>query len=261
MLSSMLAVPAPGRPVKYADYPTHWWGDVPWMALREASRHPEVTSAIDAAVANGAIAAFPLKQDDVKQNVDAVHAAQRAYRFAPPATAGGGLTFVRTLSDIRAEVASQAESIDWVFADTFQIDAVRRPASALLLAKCTTWSVPFIMYCKSRFALPRPQQLDPTIRTLLPCPLHPSFPSGHASQAYLIAKVIGRIAPGFKAELEAVAADIANLRVVAGVHFPIDSIGGDALATVLEPLFWTHFAVMRAAAEQEWRDPESYIVP
>jgi acid phosphatase (class A) len=81
---------------------------------------------------------------------------------------------------------------------------------------------------KHRWNRPRPFQSHPEI--------HPayqetglSYPSGHAMGAYACAIVLGEIFPGKQAALLAEAADIAQSRIMGGVHYPSDREWGEKL--------------------------------
>lgn len=67
-------------------------------------------------------------------------------------------------------------------------------------------------------------------RALKNYPGHPSFPSGHATLAYVFAYLIGYKHPGQLQALEAEAACVAKRREIAGVHFESDSDAGKHLA-------------------------------
>ena len=51
----------------------------------------------------------------------------------------------------------------------------------------------------------------------------PAYPSGHAYQAYYLAKRLGNKYPDRKAQLESLAEDCAMARVYAGLHYPSDN--------------------------------------
>ncbi|WP_326554290.1 phosphatase PAP2 family protein [Micromonospora sp. NBC_01813] len=59
------------------------------------------------------------------------------------------------------------------------------------------------------------------------------FPSGHANAAYLAALAFAYAVPERFQELLARASDVADSRIVAGMHSPVDVIGGRILATAL----------------------------
>ena len=97
-------------------------------------------------------------------------------------------------------------------------------------------------------------ELDPPF-----CPAHPSFPSGHATQAYALAffldAAMGSAGEAHRAERDAVLAaakDIAENREVAGAHFPSDTAAGKALADMLVKELLAH-PRMAEALERMYR--------
>ncbi|KPF58234.1 hypothetical protein D621_06445 [beta proteobacterium AAP51] len=67
-------------------------------------------------------------------------------------------------------------------------------------------------------------------RTLTNYPGHPTFPSGHATVAYVFAYLITAKRPALKQAAEDAAAAVALRREIAGVHFRSDSLAGQHLA-------------------------------
>lgn len=59
------------------------------------------------------------------------------------------------------------------------------------------------------------------------------FPSGHTNAAFLASFALADAAPQLQADLIAHAAEIGDSRVVAGMHSPLDVIGGRVLSTAL----------------------------
>jgi membrane-associated phospholipid phosphatase len=113
----------------------------------------------------------------------------------------------------------------------------------------------------------RPSQVLPALLPPIPTPGHAAFPSGHATQAFLMALCIGFMLdgdqhPGARTMNALVLARrIARNREIAGLHYPSDSEGGfrlalamrDALAGMGErPLF----ARLVRDARREWSPPE-----
>lgn len=102
----------------------------------------------------------------------------------------------------------------------------------------------------------RPYQLSPQVQPLITTPGHGSFPSGHATQAYIVANVLKALLKldpdqdtALTAQLDRQAARIATNRVVAGVHFPIDSMAGRLLGTTL-----AEYAVARFTSASSWTE-------
>ena len=64
-------------------------------------------------------------------------------------------------------------------------------------------------------------------------PLHPAYPSGHATQAHAVAAALTLVKPEARDALRDAAAGVAFRREVAGLHYPSDSAAGAALGTQL----------------------------
>ena len=81
-----------------------------------------------------------------------------------------------------------------------------------------------IMYYKKLYNRARPFQVAPQIVDALYSTTAntPSYPSGHAFQAYYAAKLLSQWEPEKKKEWEAIAERVANIRIIAGLHYPSD---------------------------------------
>jgi hypothetical protein len=88
---------------------------------------------------------------------------------------------------------------------------------------------------------------------MITTPGHGSFPSGHATQAHAVAHVLKALLNLDSAkpahakvieQLDRQAARIATNRVVAGVHFPVDSMAGRMLGVALGEYFVGRCAVV-----------------
>ncbi len=83
---------------------------------------------------------------------------------------------------------------------------------------------------KNYFSSPRPNELTSEVDPVIQTPAHSSYPSGHATESFCLARVLGAICFGGRhSETEQIAMRIAHNREFAGVHFPIDSIEGAKL--------------------------------
>jgi membrane-associated phospholipid phosphatase len=94
------------------------------------------------------------------------------------------------------------------------------------------------MNFKHTFAVRRPHELSPQVQPMIQTPAHGSFPSGHATEAFAVARVLlelvteaggGAGVPQLREQLMRQAARIAINRTVAGVHYPVDSLAGQLL--------------------------------
>ena len=96
----------------------------------------------------------------------------------------------------------------------------------------------FIMTAKYKYNRPRPYQVaefyDINLNgTQLDSMKTPSYPSGHATQGYLVAEVLKSMIPHIAPELNRVAEDIANSRIIAKAHFPSDKAFGKKVAKII----------------------------
>lgn len=81
-----------------------------------------------------------------------------------------------------------------------------------------------IMFYKKLYNRARPVQVAPQIVDALYSTTAdtPAYPSGHAFQAYYAAKLLSQWKPEMKKEWEAIAERVANIRIIAGLHYPSD---------------------------------------
>jgi hypothetical protein len=113
-----------------------------------------------------------------------------------------------------------------------------------------------VMYHKDIHNRPRPSRLSPRLMPLIEVPGHASFPSGHATQSRLAAKLLAEVMPEqAKAPLLVLANRIARNREVMGLHYPSDSRAGRHLADETLKLLKQSTTVMDMMehARAEWR--------
>ena len=119
------------------------------------------------------------------------------------------------------------------------IEAAERQAGGVITA------------AKNKWQRPRPFRAHPEV--------HPvyeagglSYPSGHSTAAYTLAVLLGTIFPDKKDALLQQAAEIAQNRVIGGVHYPSDIAAGKnlgqaiALAILANPDFQKRLAAAKA---------------
>jgi hypothetical protein len=81
-----------------------------------------------------------------------------------------------------------------------------------------------ITYYKQLYNRARPVQVAPEIIDALYSTTanNAAYPSGHAFQAYYVAKLLSKWEPARKKEWEDIADRVANIRIIAGLHYPSD---------------------------------------
>ncbi len=150
------------------------------------------------------------------------------------------LTLVANYSDLRqdrmAEILAQLGTPTEFLRAISYIEPSRTPYTIELLATAH-WLANFVeMRLKYALACKRPLEYSPQIQPMIWTPSHGSLPSGHATEAFTMARVLWLLlrAHGVKPYSEGVwgemlmrqAALIPINRTVAGVHFPVDSAAG-----------------------------------
>jgi membrane-associated phospholipid phosphatase len=125
---------------------------------------------------------------------------------------------------------------------TLQVSPSRHPATYLMVRVGRRIGEHVVMCLKGRFRSPRPSQLCPGIVPMIDPPSTPSFPAGHAVQAYLISYLLAYSLPKLPQQyapednLDAASGVLFDLaervsvnRIVAGLHYPTDIIAGRAV--------------------------------
>lgn len=82
---------------------------------------------------------------------------------------------------------------------------------------------------KYTYLIKRPNMIDPELKTYIPTPNHPSFPSAHSTVSAAVVEVLNHYFPENKAEWEQLLEEAGMSRIWAGIHFPIDHKEGMAL--------------------------------
>jgi hypothetical protein len=171
-------------------------------------------------------------------------------------------------ADALGEIVDQSDEFASYFMNLLTSQPGAYPATAKLLTIAMQVGTLTVMYYKRQFSRPRPTQLCPALLPPLVVPGHASYPSGHSTQAHLIAHVIDDILSGLPqhdpvmADVRVLADRIARNREIAGFHYPTDTMAGVQLAGLIHPLlaqsppapaqFW--YGIALAAARAEW-DP------
>lgn len=139
--------------------------------------------------------------------------------------------------DRLAEILSQADEIGPFFEAIVGVDRSLAPRLGELLDAAWEAATLVVMALKNEVAELRPFQRSDAVLPMLTTPGHGSLPSGHATMATLASELLIALRyagdPDRCAQLDQLARRIAFNRVVAGVHFPMDSHVGYALGRQL----------------------------
>lgn len=130
-----------------------------------------------------------------------------------------------------AQIISEMEIGTTRFGEfTYEEIRQQKPRTARLIGQVLPEFTALVLAQKKKFDRVRPSFLDPTLSTAIEVPEHPAYPSGHASQSHLIARILGALDPKNAAAYKDSAARIAHNRELAGLHYPSDSAAGEKLA-------------------------------
>ena len=140
------------------------------------------------------------------------------------------------------EILAQAADIMPFFYNLTGLDPRLARFTANLLNIAQMWATPLIMAMKNQVALLRPYMVSSRIVPVIETPAHGSLPSGHATVSSLVSALLrsliyrdtldlqsSQLSHPKVLQLDRLARRIAFNRVVAGVHFPMDSAAGYAL--------------------------------
>ncbi|HSW06021.1 phosphatase PAP2 family protein [Aquabacterium sp.] len=137
------------------------------------------------------------------------------------------------------EILSQASSLWAFFESVCGVSLDRAPTFRELVLAAEDWALKLLMLLKHNVGARRPVELSSLIHPVIQTPGHGSLPSGHATLAAMNTELLtlmlysnGR-QPHRAAALNRLARRIAFNRVVAGVHFPVDSQAGYVLGRQL----------------------------
>lgn len=147
--------------------------------------------------------------------------------------------------DRQPEILSQADGLWPFWTSVTNIDDTNAPCTVELIDVLLQVTHLLVMRFKQDVAVPRPVDLSPAVGPIIATPGHGAFPSGHATVSFMFAAFMNRLvppgtggtAPSNTEMLRRLAFRIAHNRVVAGVHFPIDSVAGRLLGETLAAYF------------------------
>ncbi len=153
---------------------------------------------------------------------------------------------VRNYADLRldrlSEINQQISDILSFFGAVGRLDATQKSYTLELLEVVQRLTYDIEMRVKHACWCPRPVDFSPYVMPMIQTPDHSTFPSGHASESFVLATTLaqcldpGQPVPNLLSNWSIpfrVAHRIAVNRTVAGVHFPVDSAAGAMLGLAI----------------------------
>jgi membrane-associated phospholipid phosphatase len=161
------------------------------------------------------------------------------------------LSLVESYSELRADRASEIVAQvgpQWSFwSSIVNLNTDRTPRTIELIGHALQFAMLCVMRVKHALACPRPIEYSGLIQPMIQTPGYACLPSGHATEAYMFATImehllmlVGSRNPAdqeMQTQIYRQAHRIAENRVVAGLHFPVDSIAGKLLGQRLGRYF------------------------
>jgi acid phosphatase (class A) len=107
------------------------------------------------------------------------------------------------------------------------------PALYTLLDRTAETTLGVSRQAKDYWHTKRPYVMDSRIKALIEAHDNPAYPSGHTSSSYVLAHVMGLLIPDKRDAFTRRAREIAEHRVLVGMHYPHDLEGGRELALLI----------------------------
>jgi PAP2 superfamily len=159
-----------------------------------------------------------------------------------------------------ADILDQSASFSQVFPRRLMYSYASHPRTFEVVKLGVLIGRVAVMHWKYLFKRPRPAQISLDVDPVIETPGHPSYPSGHSTQAHLCAGLLAEIHtlrsdPQWRATLFALADEIAKNREIAGVHYPSDTAAGRKLGADIKGILLTdcpEISKLIAEAKREW---------
>jgi PAP2 superfamily len=155
-------------------------------------------------------------------------------------------------ADALAEILSQANEFISYILNMLTARPGSHPQTTRVLNIASLIAMFVSMYYKGQYQRPRPSQLSPALLPPIMVPGHASFPSGHSTQAHLMALCMGDVLSPLPEQatliddLWTLADCIARNREIAGLHYPSDTDAGKAFA------YWIHYLLNNSKGQDNY---------
>jgi acid phosphatase (class A) len=144
------------------------------------------------------------------------------------------LQVTRTPEMVARAQADEKENV-WRFSDVMGPDfkSEQLPLVTAFFSRLVDTEGAVVDPYKDVWKRPRPHLYSDLVKPAVKLSRSGSYPSGHATDATLMAIALSNMVPEKRAEIMARAADYANNRVVGGIHFRSDVEAGRIVGTVI----------------------------
>jgi len=219
---------------------------------------PPILILLKSLVAQGEAGGFPSDawdpalRNDIPQAIAYVEAHAPELSLPPPPADDSEKTYseiayLKQIAQTRSPqdivlIAKEDHDPQRRFYDLLDINEVEHPLTFKLVKRTAAEAYLPILYFKQRFSRIRPYQLDNDLSTVIDGPGHASYPSGHATQGYLLALMLSDLLSEDDPRIEALmelGTGMGARREIAGVHYPSDTEAGIALAKQLKTWLMT----------------------
>lgn len=130
------------------------------------------------------------------------------------------------------EIALKAENIS-VFVDQ-SLTRSDLPKLYILLDNSLQTTIKVTEKFKNHWNMKRPYLSDSRIKSLVKTPAtNPSYPSGHTTTSFVTAEILASLIPSKSNQFLQRADEVANHRILVGMHFPHDIEAGKVLAKII----------------------------
>lgn len=143
---------------------------------------------------------------------------------------------LRTLKLIN-EIRRQDTDLISVFIDEISASKSEKIELRKRLSLVLSDTADVVIYFKKIFNRPRPSEILPNINPVLNVPRHRAYPSGHATQAMVAARMLTEWTGKQSDQLAKLATRVGRNREIAGLHFPSDTDAGFNLGSQLIDYF------------------------
>jgi hypothetical protein len=159
------------------------------------------------------------------------------------------LSYAALRQDRSAEILGQIDGQVPFWQSLFPLRMQQVPLTQEIVTAVTQLAVFIEMRFKHDFACRRPGEFSPQVQPMITTPGHGCYPMGHSTQIFavrsimelLLTQAFGPMPANLSAQMRAAAYRMSENRVVAGVHFPIDLVGGAVLGERLAAYAFSRF--------------------